>query len=115
MYWRIYIFLSNENILYDFYARRLFTKYPEYIPMFKSFRDLPNLPAIMASAPFRAHSVRFMGALCDIMENLEDENCLVELLNRLAESHKPRNITMDDFKVRRVVIYFIIFVRTLFY
>ncbi|BHF69845.1 hypothetical protein SprV_0301289200 [Sparganum proliferum] len=64
--------------------RRLFTKYPEYIRLFKRFRDLANLEAIMESAAFRAH-------------NLDEESCLVELLRRLAEEHHPRGINITDF------------------
>nr|VZI38310.1 unnamed protein product [Spirometra erinaceieuropaei] len=77
--------------------RRLFTKYPEYIRLFKRFRDLANLEAIMESAAFRAHAMRFIGAIDTVMENLDEESCLVELLRRLAEEHHPRGITITDF------------------
>uniref|UniRef100_A0A0X3PJM2 Globin n=1 Tax=Schistocephalus solidus TaxID=70667 RepID=A0A0X3PJM2_SCHSO len=77
--------------------RLLFTKYPHYIRLFKRFRDLPNLDSIMQSAAFKAHAMRFIGAIDAIMENLDDESCLVELLKRLAEEHRPRGITENDF------------------
>ncbi|VDM00401.1 unnamed protein product [Schistocephalus solidus] len=79
--------------------RQLFTKYPHYIRLFKRFRDLPNLDSIMQSAAFKAHAMRFIGAIDAIMENLDDESCLVELLKRLAEEHRPRGITENDFYV----------------
>ncbi|VDL99309.1 unnamed protein product [Schistocephalus solidus] len=78
-------------------STRLFTKYPHYIRLFKRFRDLPNLDSIMQSAAFKAHAMRFIGAIDDIMENLDDDSCLVELLKRLAEEHHPRGIRENDF------------------
>ncbi|BHF69844.1 hypothetical protein SprV_0301289100 [Sparganum proliferum] len=77
--------------------RRLFTKYPEYIRLFKRFRDLANIEAIMESAAFRAHAMRFIGAIDTVMENLDEESCLIELLRRLAEEHHPRGINITDF------------------
>ncbi|BHF69843.1 hypothetical protein SprV_0301289000 [Sparganum proliferum] len=51
----------------------------------------------MESAAFRAHVMRFIGAIDTVMENLDEESCLIELLRRLAEEHHPRGINITDF------------------
>ncbi|XP_046386845.1 hemoglobin subunit gamma-like [Ischnura elegans] len=82
----------------------LFSAHPEYQKMFKSFAgvarsDLPQ------DKRFQAHATTVAYSIQNIVENLHDPECLVELLHKVGCNHGRRNIEPKAFQnLRNVVI-----------
>jgi len=78
---------------------RLFRAHPEYMPMFHfvpsgdaTAKELDQIPRM------RAHINRFMNALDGLVENVEDPDCLVQMLNALTDDHIKRGLGIGHFK-----------------
>jgi len=82
------------------FFEKLFRTYPEYMPMFKfvpsagrvTAQELDQIPRM------RAHINRFMNALDGLVENVEDPDCLVQMLNALTDDHIKRGLGIGHFK-----------------
>ncbi|KAI1301691.1 Globin [Halotydeus destructor] len=74
---------------------RFFTENPTYQQYF-SFKDVP-LAELRGNKKVLAHVKSLMYALTAVVDSLDDTDCLVEMLAKLASSHKTRGIAVDTF------------------
>jgi hemoglobin-like flavoprotein len=75
---------------------RFFTENPSYQQLFKSFKDVP-MSELKTNKKVLAHANSVMYAISSLVDNLEDPECLVEMLGKLGTSHNTRGIDMDKF------------------
>lgn len=84
-----------------------FESYPSYQNFFKAFKDVP-LKELPKNSKFHAHCTSVMYALTSIVDNLDDPECLVEMLSKLGENHQRRSIARQQFiDLKAVVIKFL--------
>jgi hypothetical protein len=77
---------------------RLFEAHPEYQKRFSSFRGL-SLTELRDSTKLAAHATNVMYSLTGVVDNLEDPECLTELLIKLGQNHRRHYITEKEFHV----------------
>jgi len=76
---------------------KLFQEYPEYQHLFKAFADIP-MDKLATNGRLIAHVTSVMYAMSSLIDNLDDLECLVELLHKIGISHKPRNLKAEHFQ-----------------
>jgi hemoglobin-like flavoprotein len=82
---------------------RLFTNYPNYLKSFPRFRKI-NMNELSTNKALQAHAVQFMKGMSAMAENIDDLECLDELLYKIAARHQPLKLQPRDMKVR-VILY----------
>lgn len=76
---------------------RLFENYPKIRAAFKTF-DGMEIEEIRKSTKLRAHIMNFKLGLASFVDNLDDEECLVILIQKQAANHFRRHIRIQEFK-----------------
>ncbi|KAJ9590153.1 hypothetical protein L9F63_016738, partial [Diploptera punctata] len=77
---------------------------PSYQNYFKAFKDVP-FKELPKNPRFHAHCTSVMYALTSVVDNLDDPECLVEMLSKLGENHQRRGINRQEFiNLKSVVI-----------
>jgi hypothetical protein len=79
-------------------VRRLFEAHPEYQKRFANFQGL-TIPELWHSKKLAAHATNVMYSLTGVVDNLEDPECLTEMLLKLGENHGRNKITEKEFHV----------------
>ncbi|XP_033337854.1 cytoglobin-2 [Megalopta genalis] len=80
-----------------------FTKYPVYQQEFQPFKDMP-LPELPANKKFQAHCANIIAALNSVIDSLHDPGLMDANLIMLAERHKNRGQTEQQFQDMKQVI-----------
>ena len=80
---------------------RFFTAHPFYQDYFRLFKGRP-LEELQTCPKLRAHCAAVMFAISSIVSNLDDVECLVELVKKNATNHHARNIGGKQFDVSHV-------------
>ncbi|KAF3419978.1 hypothetical protein E2986_14097 [Frieseomelitta varia] len=76
---------------------RFFKKYPEYQRYFPAFKDTP-LNELPANKRFQAHCASVITALNNVIDSLHDPALMEASLISLAERHKNRGQTKEEFQ-----------------
>lgn len=81
----------------------LFRRYPEYQKLFSAFADVPaeQLPG---NTRLAAHAMSVAYAITALVDNLDDADCLVELVRKTATNHSRRPVTVAHFENTTAVI-----------
>jgi hypothetical protein len=58
-----------------------------------------NLTELKGSRKLSAHATNVMYSLTGVVDNLQDPECLTELLIKLGQNHRRHNITEKEFHV----------------
>ncbi|KFM74592.1 Globin, partial [Stegodyphus mimosarum] len=82
---------------------KFFEAYPEYQLLFKSFANVP-LSDLPRNGRLLGHVTSVMYALNSVVDNLEDPECLIEILQKTGISHRPRNVNRQHFNNLKVVL-----------
>lgn len=77
---------------------RLFEAHPEYQKLFRVFESL-SLQELEKSAKLSAHATNVMYSLTSVIDNLEDPECLTELLIKLGQNHDRHGVSEKEFNV----------------
>ncbi|XP_071444842.1 globin C, coelomic-like [Hetaerina americana] len=75
----------------------LFSAYPDYQKLFKSFASVP-LNQLSENKKFIAHSTTVVYSIINVVDNLDDAECLVELLFKIGSNHARRNVEHEAFQ-----------------
>ncbi|XP_046358133.2 globin-like [Haliotis rufescens] len=76
---------------------KFFQDYPEDKAFFEAFKD--KKPEELGDNPkMRAHASTVMHALTSVVDNLDDPECLIDILKKNAQSHFGRNIRIQQYK-----------------
>lgn len=75
---------------------RFFTANPSYQSLFSSLKDIP-LSEIHGNKKIQAHANNVLYALSSLVDNLDDTECLVEMLKKLGGNHSRRGIEYSMF------------------
>jgi len=76
----------------------MFSEKPTLLEKFKRFRDM-DLEAVKQTEHLSVHGVRFVSAIDDIINNLEDKAMTFAQLKLVGTSHKPRKVLPEEFEV----------------
>ncbi|KOX77511.1 Cytoglobin-2 [Melipona quadrifasciata] len=87
--------LATRSSTQDF--ARFFKKYPEYQRYFPAFKDTP-LNELPANKRFQAHCASVITALNNVIDSLHDPELMEASLVSLAERHKKRGQTKEEFQ-----------------
>lgn len=74
----------------------LFESNPSHQRHFEAFKDVP-LKDLPSNRKFQAHCTSVMYALTSVVDNLDDTECLVEMLTKLGQNHHRHGITRQEF------------------
>ncbi|XP_026669091.1 globin [Ceratina calcarata] len=74
-----------------------FGKYPDYQKNFPAFADTP-LDELAGNKRFQAHCMSIVAALNDVIDSLHDPGLMEATLIGLAERHKKRGQTTEQFQ-----------------
>lgn len=85
----------------DFFLT-FFKHHPEYQKDFKSFATVP-MDQLRDNKKLHAHAFSVMYAISSMVDNLEDIDCLLEILVKMGQSHGKRSITIKKFENLAVV------------
>jgi hypothetical protein len=77
---------------------RFFEANPSHQKHFKSFKDVP-LKDLPSNPKFQAHCTSVMYALTSVVDNLDDTECLIEMLTKLGQNHQRHGISRQEFIV----------------
>ncbi|XP_029823460.1 globin [Ixodes scapularis] len=81
----------------------LFQRHPEYQKLFSGFADVP--PEALSTNPrLGAHAMSVAYAITSLVDSLDDAECLVELVRKVAVSHTRRPVSVTHFENLTVVI-----------
>uniref|UniRef100_A0A1E1WXZ2 Putative hemoglobin-like flavoprotein n=1 Tax=Amblyomma aureolatum TaxID=187763 RepID=A0A1E1WXZ2_9ACAR len=81
----------------------LFQRHPEYQKLFSGFADVP--PEALSTNPrLGAHAMSVAYAITSLVDTLDDADCLVELVRKIAISHSRRPVTVTNFEHTMAVI-----------
>ncbi|XP_076652825.1 globin 1 isoform X1 [Halictus rubicundus] len=80
-----------------------FTKYPEYQQSFEPFKDIP-VTELAANKKFQAHCASIIATLNTVIESLHDPELMEASLISLAERHKKRGQTKEEFQNLKEVV-----------
>ncbi|XP_054714517.1 globin-like [Uloborus diversus] len=75
---------------------KFFDMFPDYQLLFKAFANTPR-NELSKNVKLAAHATSVMYAISSLVDNLQDTECLVELLSKIGHSHRPRNLNKDHF------------------
>lgn len=76
---------------------KYFQEHPEYQKFFRAFSDVP-LSELRGNRRLLAHATSVMYAITSVVDNLDDPDCLIELLAKIGVSHIPRNLARHHFE-----------------
>ncbi|KDR21528.1 globin-like [Zootermopsis nevadensis] len=82
---------------------QLFEAHPEYQKLFRVFESL-SLQELEKSAKLSAHATNVMYSLTSVIDNLEDPECLTELLIKLGQNHDRHGVSEKEFNDLKVVL-----------
>jgi hemoglobin-like flavoprotein len=77
---------------------RLFEAHPEYQKLFANFQGL-TLQELRHSKKLSAHATNVMYSVTGVVDNLEDPECLTEMLIKLGQNHRRHEVTEKEFHV----------------
>ncbi|XP_076686489.1 globin-like [Andrena cerasifolii] len=80
-----------------------FKKYPEYQRYFSAFKDIP-VNELPCNKRFQAHCASVITALNNVIDSLHDPGLMEASLIGLAERHKKRGQTKEEFQNLKEVI-----------
>lgn len=80
-----------------------FKKYPEYQQHFEVFKDIP-LHELPSNKRFQAHCASIITALNNVIDSLHDPGLVEANLISLAERHKKRGQTKEQFENLKEVV-----------
>ncbi|XP_067684142.1 globin-like [Haliotis asinina] len=80
----------------------LFTAYPNQQEFFPLFHD-KSLEELASSSKMRAHATTVMYQIGSFVDNLDDPECLVALIEKVANNHLKRGIRMKEFEELRTM------------
>ncbi|XP_078041839.1 cytoglobin-2-like [Augochlora pura] len=81
-----------------------FTKYPVYQQVFRPFKDIP-LSELPANKKFQAHCANIIAALNSVIDSLHDPELMDANLIMVAERHKNRGQTEQQFQdIKQVIV-----------
>ncbi|XP_029032222.1 globin 1 [Osmia lignaria lignaria] len=80
-----------------------FKKYPAYQQHFAAFKDIP-LDALPDNKRFQAHCASIIAALNNVIDSLHDPGLMEASLTSLAERHKKRGQTKEEFENLKGVV-----------
>jgi hemoglobin-like flavoprotein len=75
---------------------RFFTENPTYQSVFPTLKDIP-LSEIHGNKKIQAHANNVLYAITSLVDNLDDTDCLVEMLKKLGGNHGKRGIQYSMF------------------
>ncbi|KAK6168135.1 hypothetical protein SNE40_022021 [Patella caerulea] len=78
----------------------LFSTYPDTLNYFKAFEN-KSLDEIKGMSDMRAHATAVMYAMDSLIDNVDDPECMVGLVRKIARNHKGRNIGKARFEQLR--------------
>ncbi|XP_064477970.1 globin-like [Ornithodoros turicata] len=81
----------------------LFERHPPYQKLFSGFADVPA-DQLASDTRLAAHAMSVAYALTALIDNLDDADCLVELVRKTATNHTRRPVTLQHFENLMVVI-----------
>ncbi|XP_041349239.1 globin-like [Gigantopelta aegis] len=85
----------------------LFTRYPHQQDYFQLFR-CARLEDLEVSPAMRAHGTTVMATIGSFVDNLDDAECLVDLVQKMAKNHLGRGIPITSFEyLRSLFSYFL--------
>ena len=76
---------------------RFFTENPGYQAKFAGFKDVP-INEIRGNKKVLAHALNVLYAISALVDNLDDPECLVEMLQKLGRNHYRHQITVPMFE-----------------
>lgn len=85
----------------DFFIA-FFKAHPTYQKYFKSFAEVP-MDQLKENRKLHAHGFSVMYAISSMVNNLDDIDCLVEILTKTGHSHAGRHIKIQHFEDLAVV------------
>ncbi|XP_076242699.1 cytoglobin-2-like [Calliopsis andreniformis] len=81
-----------------------FKKYPEYQQYFNAFKDIP-VNELPDNKRFQAHCASVITALNNVIDSLHDPGLMEASLIGLAERHKKRGQTKEEFQNLKDVVF----------
>ncbi|RWS14490.1 globin-like protein [Dinothrombium tinctorium] len=93
--WSLMSSNAKENSV-DLFIR-FFTENPSYQKMFKSFADVP-MQELRGNKKIAAHAAQVVFAISALVQFIDDTDCLVEQLDKIAERHQKRKVTPKMFE-----------------
>ncbi|XP_032667930.1 globin-like [Odontomachus brunneus] len=81
----------------------LFTRHPEYQNEFRLFKDM-SFDELSKNKRFQAHCANIIGALSGVIDHIHDPELMEASLLTLAERHKIRGQTLQQFQNLRHVL-----------
>lgn len=75
---------------------RLFTVHPQAKEHFHQFKDVPT-EELWKSRSMRGHGTTLMYGIQSFMDQLDDPDCLEDLIRKMVVSHLGRNVTSSEF------------------
>ncbi|KAG8190591.1 hypothetical protein JTE90_017856 [Oedothorax gibbosus] len=103
--WKIVRADSKKNGILIF--MKLFEHHPEYQPLFAGFAYVP-LYRLPSNGKLVAHAISVMYSLSSVVDNLDEPQCLVQLLQKIGRSHRTRNISGEHIEnLSDVIIMFL--------
>lgn len=76
---------------------RFFSENPSYQSKFAAFRDVP-ITELRGNKKVLAHATNVLYAISSLVDNLEDPECLVEMLHKLGRNHFKHQISYPMFE-----------------
>ena len=98
--WKLLTENQKENGVNFFIA--LFREYPYTQDYFEHFKG-KSLEELQTSTQMRAHATTVMYSIGSLVENLEDSECLIQLVNKLGRNHFHREVSLKSFVVSDVM------------
>jgi len=80
-----------------------FKHHPEYQKDFQAFANVP-FNELKTNKKLQAHAFSVMYALTSMIDNLDDIDCLLEILVKTGKTHGQRNIPLKKFEDLAVVV-----------
>ncbi|KAL3174930.1 hypothetical protein MRX96_010954 [Rhipicephalus microplus] len=75
-----------------------FQRYPSYLPLFPSFRDL-QLKDLVCNHRFRAHGCAVGHQIAAVVDTLDDPDVMTELMRKIAVNHTAKpGLTPEHFE-----------------
>lgn len=81
----------------------LFQRHPEYQKLFSGFADVPP-EGLSTNARLAAHAMSVAYAITSMVDSLDDADCLVEIVRKIALNHTRRPVSVTHFENTVVVI-----------
>ena len=62
-------------------------------------KSINDIEVLIKSPKLKAHAIRVVSAINNLIENLDNPDVFVEMLKNLARSHRASNVTKQNFEV----------------